>query len=80
MAYDEVDLSEKTYYKIVSDWLVGHFDGVPVGTDYRIEGLSILTGDVVVRRGGQLYVCEMKDIAYPLGSAGSGAVGQAPGG
>ena len=70
-------MSEKSYYSIVRDWLVQKYEAEPVGSDFQIEGLDIPLGDVVVKRDDQLYVCEVKDMAYPLWSVGSGAIRQA---
>jgi hypothetical protein len=70
-------MKEKEYYTVVKEWFARDKGCVSKGTDYKLDGLGLLTGDIVSSKGDLLYACELKNYPYPVGSQGWGSIGQA---
>jgi hypothetical protein len=71
--------TEKSFYRPVGEWFQNTWHCENVEEGHCFDGLDLLTGDVVgTQAGTQLrFACELKDLPYPVGSQGYGAIGQA---
>ena len=70
-------MNEQDYYDAILCWFQQEKSFEPVGTDYKLEGLGLLTADVLAQRNNILIACELKNSPYPVGSQGWGSIGQA---
>lgn len=70
-------MDEKDYYDAILDWFKRKRSYTPVGKDYKLEGLGLLTADVLAQKDGIFVACELKNSPFPVGSQGWGSIGQA---
>lgn len=70
-------MNEKDYYDAILSWFKRKRSYTPVGKEYKLEGLGLLTADVLAQKDSILVACELKNSPFPVGSQGWGSIGQA---
>jgi hypothetical protein len=70
-------MKEKDYYGAIQTWFLEQKKCAPIGVNYKMRNLELLTADVIAMKENLWYVCELKNYPYPVGSQGWGSIGQA---